>query len=282
MKKGNFIWLALVLVFSIASLGYWFLLRSNDSSIPPISQTTETKADSLLTDSAVQDSVISVAVQDSMVEEKVSAKAVVKVKHKANSPVISAPVVATPLPVTNPTPVVSRSPKPQFKGKELKYSSFRIAKGQCTRLRLTVIFETFKEGDFITGKELAKFYKNHPTHSYAVKTLASNFVEKNIKFVERRNDKLLLHTMDTAGVHTNIKIPFVKEYVVIIPDKSALVVGKTFKSNKDKFNPSFMLPLQLENISILDNGKELKDTGYLSGDYFFIDYPNSTLSYLFK
>lgn len=96
-----------------------------------------------------------------------------------------------------------------LKGKELFTVNFKQNYTATTRIRFTEFFNTFKNGDYMSGKEFSGIYKRDPTLNKVSKSTICSFIEKNIRYISRKDNSLIIHTIEAGGIHTRIKIPFV-------------------------------------------------------------------------
>lgn len=164
-------------------------------------------------------------------------------------------------------------------GKELSAKNFKTPYTSNTRIRLTAFMNTFKEGDFLPGKEFAVLYKNDPTLNKVAKSTICSFIEKNIHHITRSGNSLVVYTTEESGIHTRIKIPFVEDLQINIDNGASIDVGTAFSSTEPAFLKSILLPVRLNKIDIVHNGEIFPKKGYISGDYYFINYSANKTAY---
>ncbi len=164
-------------------------------------------------------------------------------------------------------------------GRELSAKNFKTPYTANTRIRLTTFLNTFKEGDFLPGKEFAILYKNDPSLNKVAKSTVCSFIEKNIHHITRSGNSLVVYTTEESGIHTRIKIPFVEDLQINIDNGASIDVGTAFSSTEPTFLKSILLPVRLNKIDIVHNGEVFPKKGYISGDYYFINYSQNKTAY---
>lgn len=164
-------------------------------------------------------------------------------------------------------------------GRELSAKNFKTPYTSNTRIRLTAFINTFKEGDFLPGKEFALLYKNDPSLNKVAKSTVCPFIEKNIHHITRSGNSLIVYTTEESGIHTRIKIPFVEDLQINIDNGASIDVGTAFSSTEPTFLKSILLPVRLNKIDIVHNGEIFPKKGYISGDYYFINYSQNKTAY---
>lgn len=168
------------------------------------------------------------------------------------------------------------------KGKEIKASDIPLLHAYNSRVRLTTFLSKFKQGDYISGSEFANLYRRDPSIGKVAKGTICNFIEKNINKLTRIDNSFVIQTNDPNGVHMKLKIPFVEELRINVENGAQVIVGETFTSKAPAFNKSILLPIQLQSIDIVNNGEKFPTSGYISGDYYFIDYSKTKMAYKLK
>lgn len=166
-----------------------------------------------------------------------------------------------------------------IKGKEIKSSDIPLMHTLNSRIRLTTFLNKFKQGDYISGIEFANLYRRDPSIGKLSKGTICNFIEKNISQLSRSGNSFIIQTIDPNGIHTKLKIPFVEDLRINIDNGAEVVIGDTFTSKAPTFSKSILLPIELQNIDILHNGEQFPTKGYVSGDYYFIDYSKTKMAY---
>ncbi len=164
-------------------------------------------------------------------------------------------------------------------GRSLTANHFPDMHAFNSRVKITTFFKTFSNGDFITGAEISKLYKRDPTISKLAKATICNFVEKNISKITRIDNSLIISTVQDEGIHTKIKIPFVEDLRINIANGSSIDIGETFASKETKFYKSILMPVKLNSIDIMHNGEAFPKKGYISGDFYFIEYSRTKMAY---
>jgi hypothetical protein len=164
-------------------------------------------------------------------------------------------------------------------GREIKAADLKQMHQYNSRIRLSAFFSQFKHGDYITGIELANIYRRDPTINKLSKSTICTFIEKNISKLLKNENSFIIKTRQAEGVHTKIKIPFVENLEINIDNEARIYIGKTFTSKEVIFNKSVLLPIKLEGINIIHNHEKLPISGYISGNYYFIDYSQSKIAY---
>lgn len=165
------------------------------------------------------------------------------------------------------------------KGKEIKSNDLPLMHTYNSRIRLATFLSKFKEGDYISGVEFSNLYRRDPSIGKLAKGTICNFIEKNISKLTRSGSSFIIQTVDPNGIHTKLKIPFVEDLRINIDNGAEVVIGETFTSKAPAFSKSILLPIKLQNIDILHNGEQFPIHGYISGDYYFIDYSKTKLAY---
>lgn len=168
------------------------------------------------------------------------------------------------------------------KGKEIKARDIPLLHAYNSRVRLTTFFSKFKQGDYISGLEFSDLYRRDPSIGKVAKTTICGFIEKNIRQLTRNGNAFIIETVNANGVHMKLKIPFVEDLQINIENGARVILGETFTSNAPAFNKSILLPIQLELIDIVNNGEQFPKNGYISGDYYFIDYSKTKMAYKLK
>lgn len=171
------------------------------------------------------------------------------------------------------------SPTPSLNGKELFTVDFKQNYTATTRVRFTEFFNTFQNGDYMSGKEFSGIYKRDPTLNKVSKSTICSFIEKHIRYISRKDNSLIIHTVAADGIHTKIKIPFVEDLRIDIKNGSSINLGKTFASTEPAFLKSILLPVKLNDIDIIHNGEVFPKSGFISGNYYFIDYSKTKMAY---
>lgn len=174
---------------------------------------------------------------------------------------------------------IKEIPRKSPVGKELNATDFKQNYTANTRIRFTEFFNTFKNNDYISGKEFSAIYRRDPTLNKIAKSTICSFIEKNISFITRKDNQLIIRTVKADGIHTKIKIPFVEDLRINIADQATIDIGKTFTSTEPEFLKSILMPIQLNNIDIIHNGDEFPKKGYISGNYYFIEYSKTKMAY---
>lgn len=164
-------------------------------------------------------------------------------------------------------------------GKELRAADFHSNYTANARIRLSGFYNTFKNGDYISGKEFAQIYRKDPHLNKIEKSTICSFIEKDIDRISRYNNVLVIHTVKENGIHTKFKIPFVQDLRIDIENGATVEIGETFSSTEITFLKTILMPIKLNDISILHNGEEFPKSGFISGDYYFIDYSKSKMAY---
>ncbi|WP_018342558.1 hypothetical protein [Cytophaga aurantiaca] len=182
----------------------------------------------------------------------------------------------------SPEKVTAAATAAARKGREIKASEIPLLHPYSSRVRLTTFFSKFKEGDYISGLEFANLYRRDPSIGKVAKGTICNFIEKNIDRLTRVNNSFVIQTTDANGVHMKFKIPFVEDLQVNIKNGAQVIIGETFTSKAPGFNKSILLPIQLQSIDIVNNGEQFPTNGYISGDYYFIDYSKTKMAYKLK
>lgn len=180
---------------------------------------------------------------------------------------------------TNTTTGIPTAVQPVKKGKEIKSSDIPLMHGYNTRMRLTMFLTIFKQGDYISGPEFSNLYRRDPTINKLAKSTICGFIEKNISQLTRSGNSFIIQTIDPKGVHTKIKIPFVEDLQINIDNGAQLVIQDPFTSTAPAFSKSILLPIQLKRIDIIHNGEQFPTSGYVSGDFYFIDYSKTKMAY---
>jgi hypothetical protein len=164
-------------------------------------------------------------------------------------------------------------------GREIKAADLKQMHQYNSRIRLSTFSLQFKDGDFITGLEIANIYRRDPTINKLSKSTICGFIEKNINKLLKDGDSFIIETKQAEGIHTKIKIPFVEDLRINIDNGAEIYIGKIFTSKEIIFNKSVLLPIKLEGINIIHNNEKFPISGYISGDYYFIDYSQSKIAY---
>lgn len=165
------------------------------------------------------------------------------------------------------------------KGKEIKSRDIPELHVHNTRIRLTTFLTIFKQGDYISGMEFSNLYRRDPSLGKLAKSTICSFIEKNISRLTRIGNSFVIQTIDPKGIHTRLKIPFVEDLQINIDNGAELVLGSSFTSTAPAFSKSILLPLQLKRINIIHNGEQFPTSGYVSGDFYFIDYSKTKMAY---
>lgn len=165
------------------------------------------------------------------------------------------------------------------KGREIKSKEIPLLHVYNTRVRMTTFLTLFKQGDYITGMEFSNIYKRDPSLGKLAKSSICGFIEKNINRLTRVGNSFVIQTNDPKGVHTRIKIPFVEDLQINIDNGAELVIQNPFTSTAPAFNKSILLPVQLKRINIIHNGEQFPTSGYVSGDFYFVDYSKTKMAY---
>jgi hypothetical protein len=165
------------------------------------------------------------------------------------------------------------------KGREFKASDIPSLDHYNSRVRITTFFSKFKNGDFISGIEFSNLYRRDPTLSKLAKSTLCSFLDKNIAQLTRVGNSLVIHTIDPNGIHTKIKIPFIEDIRINIENGASIDIGEAFTSKEPKFIKSILVPIQLHLFDIVHNGEEFPTTGYISGDFYFVEYAASKMAY---
>jgi hypothetical protein len=171
---------------------------------------------------------------------------------------------------------------PKRIGKEIKSSEIPLIHAYNSRIRLSMFLKVFKEGDYISGMEFSNLYRRDPTISKLTKSTICGFIEKNIHHLTRNGNAFVIQTIDPNGIHTKLKIPFVEDLRINIDNGAQVIIGDAFTSKAPAFSKSILLPIQLQLIDILHNGEQFPTSGYISGDYYFIDYSKTKMAYKLK
>ena len=166
-----------------------------------------------------------------------------------------------------------------FKGNELNHTDFLFPEQVTGREQIMIIQQVLQEGDYVSGAELALLFRHDKALNKVFRNAFSHYLEKNIRYIEKSENTLIIHTIKEGGVYTSFTIPFLKECSVRIADKSIITIGDVFVSSEPLFLKSYLLPIKLEGIQFIQNGEVIPDSGYVSGNYYFIDYARSTLAY---
>ena len=199
--------------------------------------------------------------------------------QKHNSPVLKNDVKSQTSTSETSIKEIEPIPKKTPIGKELLASDFKQMYSANTRVRFTEFFNTFRNGDYISGKEFSGIYRRDPTLNKVAKSTICSFIEKNIKYISRKDNSLIIHTLETNGIHTKLKIPFVEDLRINIENGSSIDIGKTFSSTEPAFVKSILMPIKLNEIDIVHNGEEFPKSGFISGNYYFIDYSKTKMAY---
>lgn len=165
------------------------------------------------------------------------------------------------------------------KGREIKSKEIPLLHVYNTRVRMTTFLTLFKQGDYITGMEFSNIYRRDPTLGKLAKSSICGFIEKNISRLTRSGNSFVIQTIDPKGIHTRIKIPFVEDLQINIDNGAELVIQNPFTSTAPAFNKSILLPVQLKRINIIHNGEQFPTSGYVSGDFYFVDYSKTKMAY---
>lgn len=176
----------------------------------------------------------------------------------------------------SPTPSNKES---KSKGRDIKAADLKKVHQYNSRIRLTTFYSQFNDGDYITGTEFANLYRRDPTINKLTKSTICGFIEKNISKLIKNKNTLLIETKKPEGIHTKIKIPFVEDLRINIDNGAEVEIGEVFTSKSPIFNKSVLLPIEIKGIHIVHNGVIFPVSGYISGDYYFIDYSNTKMAY---
>ena len=163
--------------------------------------------------------------------------------------------------------------------KEIKSSDIPLMHTFNSRIRLITFLSKFKQGDYITGIEFSNLYRRDPSIGKLAKSSICGFIEKNISQLTRSSNSFIIHTVNPNGIHTKLKIPFVEDLRINIDNGAQIIIGGAFTSKAPAFTKSILLPIQLKLIDILHNGEQFPTNGYISGDYYFIDYSKTKMAY---
>ncbi len=167
-------------------------------------------------------------------------------------------------------------------GRNLRASQFPDYSKESSRGRLTMFFGTFKDGDYLTGKEFATVYLAHTRTSKLLKGTVASYIEENIDYVYRNHNSLVFHTKEEGGIHKRIKIPLVDEITVDIENGATIEFGKTFKSFEKLFANIYLLPMEFKGIAFVNGDKAFPTKGFISGDIFYYKYHDSRMAYTLK
>ena len=178
--------------------------------------------------------------------------------------------------ITEETPAAILAVK---KGREIKSKEIPLLHVYNTRVRLMTFLTIFKQGDYISGMEFSNIYRRDPTLGKLAKSSICGFIEKNISRLTRSGNSFVIQTIDPKGIHTRIKIPFVEDLQINIDNGAELAIGSPFTSTVPIFTKSILLPVQLKLINIIHNGEQFPTNGYVSGDYYFVDYSKTKMAY---
>ncbi|MBC7451232.1 MAG: hypothetical protein H7259_07055 [Cytophagales bacterium] len=205
----------------------------------------------------------------------------VRNNNAANTPFKNDPVKSFATQVDATHTIIKKEDLPKG-GTAILADRFHINYTLNTRWRLTNFYNSFEEGDYMTGAELSKLYKKDPSINKIVKNTICSFIENNIDRITRVKNALVIHTLDVNGIHSKIKIPFIEDMRIDIANGSAIYIGQTFLSNEPLFQKSYLLPVTIKDINIMHNGEPFPKNGFISGDYYFIDYAQTKTAYKIK
>lgn len=183
-------------------------------------------------------------------------------------------------PVTGAVTVVP--PTAAAVGRQLKPSDFHINHKLNARLRFGNFLNTFKEGDYVTGMDLAILYGNDKEINTVVRKIVVKYFHDNIDYIQRKNGELIINTVDQKPAVTRIHVPLLIDMNLTINHGSKIILGKTFVSKESKFNNIWMLPLNLQDIEVKQSNDPMPSQGYVSGDNFYTNYPGSLDCYKLK
>jgi|GEM_PF-3876976 len=277
--RRNLKLILIALTTVLVTLSLWVnSSKVNDlvSSIPFVNDSSSSVTKYVALESTDQDNMDS-TVQDISLEEsnktiKYGSK---KGKEVGNNPSINQTLNFT----TNPK---NNIPSGTRQVRILTLKQFPDYSKQNVRGKLILLFNTFEEGDFITGAEFAKVFKKNTHISSLLKGTVASYIEAHIAKITRVNNALVINTREVNGIHSNIKIPLVDDIQVDISNGARIVFGKSFQSDKKLFKNIYLLPLELQNISFTNNNQTFPSKGYVSGNLFYYQYFNTRMAYPFS
>jgi len=167
-------------------------------------------------------------------------------------------------------------------GRKLSPSDFHINHKLNARLRFSNFLNTFKEGDYVTGSDLATIYGNDKEINTVVRKIVVKYFQEHIDYIQRRNGELIINTIDQQPAVTRIHVPLLIDMNLTINHGSKISLGNTFVSKEKNFNNIMMLPLKLKDIEIKQTDQSLPTNGYVSGDNFYTNYPSGLECYKLK
>jgi hypothetical protein len=277
-----------LLAFSILCLCVGFYFYNTYDTLPIVYDSTidntsfqdvEFERDSSSSSNIPEKSSSGSAVWDSSISSERHAHTL---QHKTRITGRSATITATTAKTKNgDTPIdkITDLPVKKIIGRELTAADFHPNYSANARIRLTNFYNTFKNGDYISGKEFSLIYKKDPNLNKIEKSTICSFIEKNIQHISRNKNALVIHTTDDNGIHTKLKIPFVQDLRIDIANGATVEIGQTFSSSEVEFLKTILMPIKLNDIEILHNGEEFPKSGFISGNYYFIDYSKSKMAY---
>jgi hypothetical protein len=166
--------------------------------------------------------------------------------------------------------------------RSLTNSQFNIHNIASTRGKLDAFIKVFNDGDYIVGSELADLYLDNTHLSKLLKNTVVSYIKKHIEKIEREGNALVIYTNELEGIHSHIKIPLVEDIQIDIENGSRIEFGNTFVSKHDNFQNVYLLPINFKKISFVENDKPFPSKGFISGDLFYINYPNTLQCYRLK
>jgi hypothetical protein len=167
-------------------------------------------------------------------------------------------------------------------GRKLGPSDFHINHKLNARLRFSNFLNTFKEGDYVTGSDLALIYGNDKEINTVVRKIVVKYFQDHIDYIQRRNGELIINTVNQQPAITRIHVPLLIDMNLTINHGSKISLGKTFVSKEKNFNNIMMLPLDLKDIEIKQSDDAMPSKGYVSGDNFYVNYPAGLECYKLK
>ncbi|MCU0415811.1 MAG: hypothetical protein MUE33_01385 [Cytophagaceae bacterium] len=169
-----------------------------------------------------------------------------------------------------------------YKGRALRYQELPLHNLPNKRLQFSAFFRAFKSGDYIEGKELAAYYANDKTLNFITRKTVSNYVEKNIRRVTRKENSLLIETLSPIGISTKISIPLIEKMEIKISNGATINFGKTVQSKEILFKNALLLPIQTTGLQIISGGTAIPASGFVSGDFYFTEYAKTKGGYSLK
>ena len=176
----------------------------------------------------------------------------------------------------------SRKKEVVYKGVELKYTDIPSSADKNTRQWLLALMASFNSKDYITGFEMARYYKQNHQMNSVVRSVISSFFKKNIHRITRESNRLVIHTVSPNGAEMKVKIPLLVSFSFKVADNASIHFQEVFRSAEPQFKNWPMLPIQFDGIDIVQKKDTIPSQGYINNNSYFVKYPESTLNYKFK